>query len=208
MFNNDDSPNVFWRPKLGYYSNQSKNAKLYVEDGKDGKPDKRKPTHATSYNWWVFFKYINGKAVFNDGYYSQQTSSHQAGVKAVLKKLRIKFITIESRYHLNQLDECLQDLYRQKFRLEIESNRKNSSPKRNAERERAMKDLDKKIKELASIGVKISKKSIEDMRQREQALERMRIESMRKDREAQKIIRQQKRELLENSWNTEETEVA
>jgi hypothetical protein len=71
-----------------------------------------------------------------------------------------------------------------------------------------MKDLDKKIKELASIGVKISKKSIEDMRQREQALERMRIESMRKDREAQKIIRQQKRELLENSWNTEETEVA
>lgn len=45
---------------------------------------------ATSYDWWLFFKVINGKNVFNNYYYSPSTSKHQSKIRCLLSDLNIK----------------------------------------------------------------------------------------------------------------------
>lgn len=40
---------------------------------------------ATSYDWWLFLKVINGKLVFNDHPYSISTQRHQSKVLDVLR---------------------------------------------------------------------------------------------------------------------------
>lgn len=45
---------------------------------------------ATSYKWWTFTKVINGKLVFNDGYYSSTTSGHQWAIRGLLYDLGVK----------------------------------------------------------------------------------------------------------------------
>lgn len=110
-FNPQDSSDVFWRPRLGYYSNKSKNGMLYVDNDDNGNPDPSKPIKATSYGWWIFFlKLDNGQYVFNDYRFSSQTGSHQRGVKEVLKKLNISYIQVNTKAHLGEPDQVLYEL--------------------------------------------------------------------------------------------------
>lgn len=63
---------------------------------------------ATSYNWWIFLGYVNGKLVFNDHAYSTTTMRHQRLVKGVLSDLGIKpDLIIDS--HLSLSPEALRD---------------------------------------------------------------------------------------------------
>ena len=41
---------------------------------------------ATSYNWWGFYKVIDGFMVWNHHYYSQTTSAHQAAVRGFVSE--------------------------------------------------------------------------------------------------------------------------
>lgn len=45
---------------------------------------------ATSYNWWVYLKRINGKLIFNNYSYSNSTCKHQNHLWSVLNALNIK----------------------------------------------------------------------------------------------------------------------
>jgi hypothetical protein len=222
MFNNNDSPTVKWRPRLGMYTNASKNARLFVKDDKHGKADKRKPYLATSYNWWVFFKYINGKAVFNAGYYSQQTSAHQSGVKAVLKQLRIKYVTIRSRYHLEQTEDMLEDLHERLYEAErrltwmqsrkIRPSRWATPAQKLLGAKSAVLELQTQIKQLAKLGIKLSKAKVKALRadaDRKRAEQSVRDAEDRKRRNAmQRAIAKAKKDLLDNSWNTSEDSAA
>lgn len=56
-------------------------------------------THeATSYDWWIFVKRINGKLVFNDHSYSSSTCKHQYKVRSLLRDLGLEIdIIVDAR---------------------------------------------------------------------------------------------------------------
>jgi hypothetical protein len=72
-------PSMRWYPRLGVF--KSSNGKNYFNPV---------TMTATSYGWWAFLKRINGKIVFNDYRYSNQTSGHQSQLRGVLHTLGIK----------------------------------------------------------------------------------------------------------------------
>lgn len=110
---------------------------------------------AISYNWWVFFKKINGKNVFNDCKYSSSTIRHQYKVKKLLNDLNIKIdLFIDSRLSLkNEL--CLNDAV---LRLEIKNknlleliNKKGTKKDKNKDRKKEIKENNKQIKKIKKL---------------------------------------------------------
>lgn len=112
MFNRSNSPGFKWRPRLEIYTDGVNNT---------FNPDS---FSAVSYNWWVYCKKINGLVVFNNAYYSSQTSGHQANMLELLKKLKIKVdVTVYTTSSLHSLEGDLSSLYKALFALEIASKR-------------------------------------------------------------------------------------
>jgi len=181
---------MFWRPKLGYYSNPSKNAIFYHEEIK-----------ATSYDWWVFVQKIDGKVVFNDFRYSSQTSSHQSGVRELMKKLRIKVdVHVDRQESLDEfgsLKDFLPDLYKKMFDLlaMAEHRERLKDHTRKWHRSNA-RDLLKEIKGIERAGGKISKTQIESIRKEQYKEEIDRAEGIRERR-------RENARLLRTSWNNE-----
>jgi hypothetical protein len=213
MFNNSDSPDVKWRPILKKYTNPSKNVEMEVEDG-----DPKKPIEATSYNWWVFFRKVGRKYIFNDGYYSSQTNSHQEGVKNVLKKLRIKYVTIRSKEHLGKPDEVLFDLIktrnecqrRYEFTLSNRCQRTKWGQTVGKQRKYALKCLNEAKASITGFlsvfdYTKVKVLSVERLVEKEYEHEQERAKQNRQENAARsKEIREAKKQLLDASWITTE----
>lgn len=53
---------------------------------------------ATSYDWWMFVKVINGLVVFNDYNYSPTTNKHQHKVRRLMQELGIKIDLVVKSY--------------------------------------------------------------------------------------------------------------
>lgn len=66
-----------------------KRANIYKNSTGSNKFDLNK-YEAYSYDWWCFFRKINGKNVFNNYFYSPSTSRHQANVRSLLRELGIQ----------------------------------------------------------------------------------------------------------------------
>lgn len=63
---------------------------------------------ATSYDWWIFLKRINGKLVFNNYRYSPSTEGHQRKILKQLDQLGIKVdMFIESPKGLQDLNSAI-----------------------------------------------------------------------------------------------------
>lgn len=188
-----DSGDMFWRPRLGYYTNPSKNAKFYLDR-----------TEATSYNWWSFVKKINGKVVFNEYRYSSETSSHQYGVKKLLELLKIKIdITVSTRESLSKyssLSQFLPALYAEVFKLKAQDKfrpGKYSS-------EDSIKELKDRIKVIRKAGGKYPKASIASDKAKAIKFEVDRKETIRLKRidAARRVAAG--RALLKQSWKNKE----
>lgn len=195
MFNNGDSDVMFYRPRLGYYSNQSKNAKFY-----------HKECNATSYDWWQFVKKFGNTVVFNDHYYSNATSYHQRGVRGLLKSLKIKInITVNTSNSLDkyyELSGFLPELYKKLYsnEAELQYRQLNGTEKW---RKDIMKDTLKEIMVLNKAGAKLSKariKSIKDECFKIELTRKEEISARRKDA-ARRVA--EGRKLLKNSWKSD-----
>lgn len=63
---------------------------------------------ATSYDWWIFLKRINGKLVFNKYRYSPSTAGHQRKILKQLDQLGIKVdMFIEAPKGLQDLNSAI-----------------------------------------------------------------------------------------------------
>lgn len=114
---------------------------------------------AKSYDWWTFVKTIKNKVVFNNFNYSVSTSAHQSAVRSLLKELGIKidvYIDIkDSLDNSNALKFGIENAYKVLFLEQLMSPRRRS---KKTWRYTDIKELQKNIDNLRSIGAKCSKK--------------------------------------------------
>ena len=110
---------------------------------------------AYSYDWWCFFKVINGKNVFNNYSYSNTTNKHQSKVRHLLRDLNIEVdLWIETPKSLNSEDALKEsiELYEDRIKKLNEAIKKPRSQKRkNEERREEIKDLKKLIKAVKAL---------------------------------------------------------
>jgi len=125
-----------------------------------------KTKKAYSYQWWCFLTMIKGKLVFNNYYYSAQTTAHQSCVKDVLKELKIKIdieVSTESclehlngQAHSSRHTVALEPVYQRIFELELKiENARNDTDA--ADYQIEILDEQITISELRSLGAKFSR---------------------------------------------------
>lgn len=194
MFNNSDSDVMFYRKRLGYYSNASKNAKFYHEE-----------CRATSYDWWQFVKKFGNTVVFNDYYYSNATNYHQRGVRTLLKSLKIKVhARVNVRDTLSKystLSEFLPQLYDKLYQNEAELHYRQLSGRwSRSTRKDSMAVALKQIRALNKVGAKLSKAKINAIKEECFSTELKRKEeiSARRKDAARRVA--EGRRLLNSSW--------
>ena len=110
---------------------------------------------AYSYDWWCFFRTINGVNVFNNYSYSNTTNKHQSKVRALLRELNINIdLVIETPKSLNDssaLDKSI-ELYEYRIKLLNEAiNKPRSQKKKNEERREQIKELQTMIKTVKQL---------------------------------------------------------
>lgn len=110
---------------------------------------------AYSYDWWCFFKIINGKKVFNRYNYSPSTIKHQYKVRRLLEELGIKIdLEIECPKGL-QSDLMMQSVvghYNDEIKkLENEIAKPRSQAKKNEERKKQIESLKEKVKQFSEV---------------------------------------------------------
>lgn len=146
-----------------------------------------KAMHATSYNWWIFVKKIDGLVVFNDFNYSPTTTGHQRKIKAVLNALGVKvdlFVQLRESLDVNSLDSALKQAYSKLFTNEIAVNRKNARIKSSTHKH-ALANIDRakdEIKTLIKHGAKCSKAAQAQILVKAKQAELARLESARAKR--------------------------
>lgn len=190
MFNVSDSPSITWRPRLKIWKNNSGNARFDQTE-----------CRATSYEHWCFVRKIKGKVVFNSYYYSQQTRSHQSGMRAVLKQLKIKIdLELSSPYSLDRLDDAAESIVDAIETLRIETERVNSKAARNKQRQTEITALMLRLKQLKALGAKVSKETVKAARSEAIASEQRRLVDVKQNSQTQRLIRQEQEQLLNNSF--------
>jgi len=206
MFNNSDSPDYKWRPRLGYYCNASKNAKLFpqghAKPGKTAKIDLKK-IQATSYDWWVFVKNLKGKVVFNDYYYSSPTRYHQVGTKALLKKLGVKVdVHVSTRYSLSDLNPHVEDLFRSICQHEAKIARPRTQERTRVSLRDSIEHCKAEIKLFRSLGAKLSPETRDKIRAEVNAVENSREATQRNEEalKAERAKRAEIKDILDNSF--------
>src|SRR5574338_865594 len=64
---------------------------------------------ATSYDWWIYLKRINGRLVFNNYTYSNTTAKHQSKMRQLLRQLGLEIdLFIEAPNGLQDLNSAIQ----------------------------------------------------------------------------------------------------
>jgi hypothetical protein len=134
---------------------------------------------AWSYNW-CFLKVVKGKLIFNDYSYSVTTSSHQSCVRSLLKELKIKVHAyVDQRECLTsgiQVEHVIYRLELAKYKL----TRKGLTQKTRSNIERDVERAEKELKALRSIGVRVPRKLLKEVRERAKKDETERLESNRR----------------------------
>ena len=83
-----------------------KRANLWKASNVTFSPEK---IEATSYDWWVFVKVIEGKTVFNSYRYSNTTSRHQFKVRNLMREQGIEIdVTVSFRPNLKGVETLSQ----------------------------------------------------------------------------------------------------
>jgi hypothetical protein len=81
--------------------------------------------HATSYDWWIFVKVINGYVVFNWHSYSNSTRKHQYKVSRVMESLGIQVdLTIDTRLSLGRTDTGIDARNKAVYKMQLDLARK------------------------------------------------------------------------------------
>lgn len=157
---------------------------------------------AYSYSWWKFVTKIKGKVVFNDYSYSSSTSGHQAAVRHVMKQLKIKIdVTVSMRQSLEHLkDGYLPELYKEIYTLEAYNRRKGVKAKTVKDNNDLIKELNGKAKVLKTLGAKITKATLVDIKRGVAVSEAYRVEQLVKQRVANREANREKQEILNNSF--------
>lgn len=180
MFNHNVSSEFKYRPRLKLYTNGTKN--YFNKDTME----------AVSYNWWVYFKVIKGKNVFNDFDYSNTTTQHQYNLRSLLKKLRIRIdlVVCTSRSLDNLNNSVLENEYKLLYKnIELlKTSRDKKSYNKN------IKINKKRIKDLRSLGLKVSRSSIN--RIKEDVINEN-IKRLEENRERNRVKREKKKMLTE-----------
>lgn len=190
MYNNSNSPKMKWRPRLKIYTGGQNN---------EFNPE---TFEARSYRWWVYVKKIKGRVIFNNYSYSSTTSSHQYNMRELLKSLKVKYIMISQRQSLSD-GILLDEKYRLLFKNELQLKSKGRKASYYKDRQDAIKNLKKDIKELRGLGGKLSN-TLKDIKasvkqSEESRLERQRIIST-KQREVRKaLINEHGKDVLTNT---------
>lgn len=108
-----------------------------------------------SYGWYRLVDKIKGQVVLNDFRYSSQTSIHISRVSAVMDDLGIKYICLEAPRGLQNLNAALaHEMAKQATAIVREKYARNKYPQG---LKSTLKDSEKRVKILASLGVKATK---------------------------------------------------
>jgi hypothetical protein len=187
-----------YRPRLKIYKNSTGNVTFDP-----------KTMEAYSYNW-IFVKKIKGKVVFNDYNYSPTTSGHQIAVKAVLRELKIKFISVHTEADLNEFKtEALPSLYEEIFKKEAKLKYARLGKLNRDWYPERIKNLKKTIKEYRQLGAVCSREQIKKMKneaykeeQERQAFFKsdLRHSQLEDEREFRKQLKEASEDLLSNSF--------
>jgi polyhydroxyalkanoate synthesis regulator phasin len=176
------SSSLKWRPMSG----------IYKDSGGNNTYDPVQE-RATSYNWWVYLKRINGKLVFNDYSYSSSTNHHQSECKSLLSQLGIKVdYYIRTRTGLQEFgDKTLQELWERIAELECEMARKGTGGSANARRKREHAELLKQVALCAKLKAKFGASVIKRIRDKAKEEEAARVKAMAEKRaKANEVARQ------------------
>ena len=134
---------------------------------KDGKNNVFNPytLEATSYNWWIYLKKIKGKLVFNTYPYSKTKQRHQNHMHKLLKELNIKIdVKVSTRQSLHNFsNSALYAKYENLFRLELFGPRKKRYNEEDHKKD--IEEVKKSIKVLRSIGCKMSRQDMKQLKQ-------------------------------------------
>jgi len=140
---------------------------------------------ATSHDWWVFVKKINGTVLFNDYSYSNSTCRHQSKVRSLLNELKINYqsVTIPNAKDLNSLSkDTVRSIYKNLIELEIVVNStkgKRLESYAHQSRVYQINGLKKDIQVLAKVGYKISKKEVKELTKKALSEEKSRLENLK-----------------------------
>lgn len=90
---------------------------------------------ALSYDWWCYFKVIDGSTVFNAYRYSNTTARHQSHLRSLLEDLGIEIDhIIEAPKGLDNLESALELYKSRQSELQAEIDRPRSHKAKNEER--------------------------------------------------------------------------
>ena len=168
-----------WRPRLEIFK------------GSNGKVEFNPETfQGRSYNWWIFVAKIKGKVSFNDYRYSVTTNQHQRTMEEFLATNKIKVdVTVKTRKSLGsieQLNDALAEKYESLIQRQIKFERANK--KNETDHLKAIKNINKEIKILKSLGAKFSKDKVTQLTKDILADDAARLERQRaKSREYREI---------------------
>ena len=112
---------------------------------------------ATSYNWWVFIKLINGVLVFNNYNYSPSTIKHQYKVRDLLRELEIDIdITIEAPKGLQDLNSAIAHYDYLIKELNDAIAKPRSQKKKNLERQKQILELEVTKSKVKGLKLKVA----------------------------------------------------
>lgn len=180
MFNNRVSSEFKYRPRLKVYTN-----------GKNNYFNKEK-MEAVSYNWWVYFKVIKGKNVFNNYNYSNTTNGHQGNLRVLLNKLKIKIDVIVST--VKSLDELDNSVLENEYKLLFKNIELSKTSRNKKSYSEIIEKCKKDIKTLKSLSLKLSKSRIG--RIQEDVISEN-IERLKRNRERNRVKNEKKKLLAE-----------
>lgn len=115
---------------------------------------------AHSYDWYILGDVIKGQYVVNSFGYSHSTSGHVWMLRSTLKMLGVKYVELEAPSGLQNL-ESSRDLYLHRIGAAIVA-MKYGSKKCNRWRQSGIRDAEKQLKLLATLGIKTTLKMRND----------------------------------------------
>jgi len=148
----------------------------------------------TSYRHWTFVKKVNGKLLFNNSSYSMTTNRHQSQMRTLLNELGLKYTVIYMDSHKDLYEiskETTLSKHRSIAALEIVTNAtKGARLKSYAHRSRihTISSLKKEIVVLESLGFKVSKKDVNQLRKTMFTNEVERVKKVKQEKADQKAF--------------------
>lgn len=155
---------------------------------------------ATSYNWWIYLKVINGCLVFNNYNYSKTTNGHQGECRYLLDQLGIEpdLIVYQSGCLSHGLNESLVDDYKSLYLEEYRLTKKGLRKDTRSRLESSIESTLEHIARIESLGFTVTKNDKASLKQSVIEREESRLEKQREESKKRRELINSVREELED----------